>query len=63
MKLRDNQSVICIMLVMWKLLYFLLFLSVDQWGTCAACSKTVAMHWKRFVFLKKKKKSAREDEK
>lgn len=60
MKLRVNQSVICIVLVLRKLLYFLSFLLVDQWGKSATSIKIVLIHCQRFVG---EKNSAGEDEK
>lgn len=62
MKLRVNQSVICIVLVLRKLLYFLSFLLVDQWGKSATSIK-IFFQYTASVLLGGKKKSAGVDEK
>ena len=52
MKLRENQSVVCIVLVVRELLDFLSFLSADQWGKSAACVNIVSIQAPAFCWNK-----------
>lgn len=63
MKLGVNQSDICIVLVLWELLYFLSFLLADQWGKSATGIKIFFFNTMPAFCWREKKRSAGEDEK